>query len=84
MASIKNLRINGTNYNIDTGLKSANNNNKLYVLGTTSQTSENTTSYSNNKVYIEDGVLTATAFSGSLIGNADTATVADVNPILNI
>lgn len=29
-------------------------------------------------------VLTATTFSGSLKGNADTATVADVNPIINM
>ena len=29
-------------------------------------------------------VLTATTFSGNLKGNADTATVADVNPIINM
>lgn len=29
-------------------------------------------------------VLTATTFSGNLNGNADTATVADVNPIINM
>lgn len=29
-------------------------------------------------------VLTATTFSGNLKGNADTATVADVNPIINV
>ena len=54
---------------------STQNTNKLYLIGATSQAA-NPQTYSSSKVYVTDGVVTATTFSGNLSGNATTATTA--------
>ncbi len=49
---------------------------KLFLIGATSQAA-NPQTYSSSKVYVTDGTVTATTFSGALSGNASTATLAD-------
>ena len=49
---------------------------KLYLIGAKSQAASAQT-YSSSSVYVTDGTVTATTFSGSLSGNASTATLAD-------
>ena len=48
---------------------------KIYIIGAESQ-GDNPQTYSSSKVYITDGTVTATTFSGALSGNASTATLA--------
>lgn len=48
---------------------------KIYIIGAESQATSAQT-YSSSKVYITDGTVTATTFSGDLSGNATSATTA--------
>lgn len=49
--------------------------NKLFLIGAKSQAA-NPQTYSSSKVYVTDGTITASTFSGDLNGNATTATTA--------
>lgn len=75
-----NWNLHDPNYDIDTKTTagSSNSTSKLFLVGTTTQSSAGTTSYSNTKVYATDGALVADTFNGYTLGAASEKTIGSV------